>query len=57
MKSPFEKDQSYYHRGDDAGNQFVSHIHSLGEELKRKIENANAEMIYGQGELEQFEKA
>ena len=55
VKSPYEKDQSYYYRGDDAGNQFVSHIQSLGKELKRKIGKANAEMIYGQEELEHFE--
>ena len=57
VKSPYEEDQMYDFRGENAGRQFIGHIQSLGKELKQKIRKANAEMIYGQEELEQFEKA
>ena len=32
VKSPYEKDQSYSYRGDDAGEVFIAHIESLGKE-------------------------
>ena len=57
VKSPYEDDQIYHHRGDDAGKLFIAHIQSLGKELRRKIGNANAYMIYGKKEKEIFEKA
>ena len=57
VKSPYEEDQMCDFRGEDAGRQFISHIQSLGKELKQKIRKANAEMIYGKKEIEEFEKA
>ena len=57
VKSPYEDDQIYHHKGDDSGKHFIAHIQSLGKELRRKIGNANAEMIYGEKEKEEFEKA
>ena len=47
VKSPYEEDQMYDFRGEDAGRQFISHTQSLGKELRKKIRKANAEMIYG----------
>ena len=56
VKSPYEDDQIQNHRGDDSGKVFIAHIQSLGKELRRKIGNANAEMIYGEKEKEEFKK-
>ena len=46
VKSPYEEDQKYDFRGEDAGRQFISHIQSLCKELRKNIRKANAEMIY-----------
>ena len=55
-KSPYEETKIYHHRGDDAGEVFLKKLESLGKELYKKIKNANAEMIYGEKEKEEFEK-
>ena len=42
VKSPYEEDEMYDFRGENAGRQFIGHIQSLGKELKQKIGKANA---------------
>ena len=45
------------YRGDDAGYIFLGYIQCLSKKLKRKIGDANAEMIYGEKEKKEFENA
>ena len=54
VKSPYEKDMRESYRGKDAGYRFLAHIQALGKDLKKKIGNANAKMIYGEKEKKKF---
>ena len=57
VKSPYEQDQMCSYRGEDAGKVFIGHIVSLCQELDQNIFKANADMIYGEKEKQEFEKA
>ena len=57
VKSPYEKDIRRSSRGDNAGQLFIGNLQSLGKELKKKIGDANAKMIYGEKEKGEFENA
>ena len=46
VKSPYQKDMRVSYRGKDAGYRFLTYIQCLSKELKKKIGDANAEMIY-----------
>ena len=37
VKSSYEEDQIYHHRGDDARKVFIALIQSLGKELSKKL--------------------
>ena len=47
VKSPYQPDEMEDYRGEDAGPYFMSNIRRLGKELRKKIREANADMIYG----------
>ena len=57
VKSPYQKDMRVSYRGKDAGYRILTYIQCLSMELKKKIGNANAEMIYGEKEKKEFENA
>ena len=49
VKPPYEKDIRSY-TGDHAGEHFIGTLQCLSKELKKKIGDANAQMIYGEKE-------
>ena len=57
VKSPYEEDQIMDYRGDHAGEMFLGNIQSLGDDLKKKIRDANAKMIFNKEDKEKFENA
>merc|ERR1712081_131893 len=46
VKSPYQDDHIEYYRGEHAGAYFLSNLRRLSRELKQKIREANADMIY-----------
>merc|ERR1711954_544213 len=57
VNSPYQEDHIEDYRGEHAGEYFISNLRRLSRELKQKIGEANADMIYGPEELEKFQKA
>ena len=57
VKSPYEKDMMECYRGKNAGYRFLAHIQALSKDLKKKIGNANAKMIFNKEDKEKFENA
>ena len=57
VKSPYQPDEMEDYRGEDAGPYFMSNIRRLGQELRKKIRDANEDMVYGKKEVNESEKA